>query len=221
MALTREIRVIGGSLAFTEPVSANSRPAASFADNNSCASIWAASRRHLRANLYAAGHHHRNVVSARRVCDASRTQCACAGLAARRGTCGSLRGGCRRRRGYLGRTGGGRRSIRRIKSSDCGRRSVPMRFRRRGSSSGRRRLHLCGVDHEAFRYLEKQGRFAGARLVKKPGSRARVNVYPEDKVRRVAEELRAQPQRFSAAGVCGSVSGSGFSWGAGGGSTFG
>jgi hypothetical protein len=49
---------------------------------------------------------------------------------------------------------------------------------------------LCGVDLEAFRYLEKQGRFAGARLVKKPGDRARVNVYPEDEVRRVGEELR-------------------------------
>ena len=49
----------------------------------------------------------------------------------------------------------------------------------------------CGVSLETLNYHQKQGRLVGARLVKKPGSRARVTVFPLAGVDRLAEEIRA------------------------------
>ena len=189
MALTREIRVIGGSLAFTEPVSANSRPAASFADNNSCASIWAASRRHLRANLYAAGHHHRNVVSARGLC---RSGCGGADVRDReqdvvpvgaRGASAAFDVGTSARRGEgEGLSGGSSRATAEDDRCRCVS-AGGLCGAGGGGSSLRRGSRGISVPGEARA-------FRRARLVKKPGSRARANVYPEDEVCRVGEEVR-------------------------------
>jgi predicted site-specific integrase-resolvase len=51
---------------------------------------------------------------------------------------------------------------------------------------------LCGVIASTIKVWARQGRIGGGRLAKKPGSRARITVYPEAEVRRLVEAVRAE-----------------------------
>lgn len=53
---------------------------------------------------------------------------------------------------------------------------------------------LCGVVPRTVRDWAQKGRLAGARLAKKPGSRARITVYPETEARRLINEVRAEAE---------------------------
>src|SRR4051794_34607167 len=53
---------------------------------------------------------------------------------------------------------------------------------------------LCGVIPSTIKTWARQGRLAGGRLAKKPGSRARATVYPEAEARRLIEEVRAEAE---------------------------
>jgi hypothetical protein len=51
---------------------------------------------------------------------------------------------------------------------------------------------LCGVIPSTIKVWARQGRLAGGRLAKKPGSRVRIAVYPEANARKLIEDVRAE-----------------------------
>jgi predicted site-specific integrase-resolvase len=52
----------------------------------------------------------------------------------------------------------------------------------------------CGVVPSTIKVWARQGKLVGGRLAKKPGSRARITIYPEAEAHRLIDEIRAEAE---------------------------